>query len=236
MEVDSDEEDEEEAKQSAQPYMSLMRSLVESAPHKAKRRKLDHPSAENKEPSKPEPEPPAKNEDEDEEEGRDVDLVEEPEEDPADAAPEDLFDEDDDLDSSDPFEVHFANPGEEELQPRLKAIQESKWRMERVAGKSTRIFLNTPDVGAAEGKSLPAPVSGITDLKLKKRLQEAMATKHPKFDQVEQTIAPLLFNYQDILYCNRTVPGSQGIRRMACLHALNHVFKCVHHNTHMRSN
>jgi U3 small nucleolar RNA-associated protein 25 len=236
MEVDSDEEDEEEAKQSAQPYMSLMRSLVESAPHKAKRRKLDHPSAEDKQSSKPDPEPPAKNEDEDEEEGRDVDLVEEPEEDSADAAPEDLFDEDDDLDGSDPFEVHFANPSEEELQPRLKAIQESKWRIERVAAKSTRIFFNTPDLGGAEGKPLPAPVSGISDLKLKKRLQEAMATKHAKFDQVEQTIAPLLFNYQDILYCNRTVSGSQGIRRMACLHALNHIFKCVHHTTDVRSN
>ncbi|KAK4241334.1 hypothetical protein C8A03DRAFT_30551 [Achaetomium macrosporum] len=224
MEVDSDEEDEEQAKQPAQPYMSLMRSLVESAPHKAKRRKLDHAPSEHKETSQAEPVPePVK--DEEDEEDRDVDLVEEPEEDPADAPPEDLFDEDDDLDSSDPFEVHFADPKEEELQPRLKAIQAGKWRTERIATNSTRVFLNTPDAGDAEGKSLPAPMSAISDVKLKKRLQEAMTAKHSKFDQVEQTIAPHLFNYQDLLYCNRTVSGSQSIRRLACLHALNHIYK-----------
>ncbi|KAK4122331.1 DUF1253-domain-containing protein [Parathielavia appendiculata] len=225
IEVNSDEEDEEDPKQSAQPYMSLMRSLVESAPHKAKRRKLDHPQTEDKELSKLEPRPPVSSEDGDEVENRDVDAVEEPEEDPANAAPEDLFDEDDDLDSSDPFEVHFADPKAEELQPRLSAIQGGKWRMERIAAESTRVFLNTLDAGTSEGNPLPAPVSGLSDLKLKKRLQEAMTTKHPKFDQVEQTIAPLLFNYQDLLYCNRTVSGSQSIRRMACLHALNHIFK-----------
>lgn len=227
MEVDSDEEDEEETAQSGQPYMSLMRSLVESVPQ-AKRRKLDHTSAEDRGPeTAPEP---AKDEDD---EDRDVDLVDEPEEDPADAAPEDLFDEDDDLDSSDPFEVHFSEPKEDEVQPRLKAIQGGKWRMERVAAKSTRIFLNTPDTGATEGQSLPAPVSGISDLKLKKKLHESMEPKHPKFDPIEQTVAPALFNYQDLLYCNRTVVGSQGIRRMACLHALNHIFKCVALKTDM---
>lgn len=226
MEVDSDEEDEEEA-QSAQPYLSLMRSLVESAP-KAKRRKLDHASAEEQGPdsAKPETAPEVIGGKEDEEE-RDVDFVEEPEEDPTNAGPEDLFDEDDDLDISDPFELHFADPKEEVLRPRLEAIQGNKWRMKRIAANSTRIFFNTPDAGDAAAKPLPAPVSGISDLKLKKRLQEAMAPKHPKFDQIEQTVAPLLFNYQDVLYCNRTVAGSQGIRRMASLHALNHVFKWV---------
>ena len=223
MDVDSDEEDEEENQQPAQPYMNLMRSLVESAPPQAKRRKLDHPSADDTEAAKQE----AASEDEEDGAERDVDLVEEPEEDPADAAPEDLFDEDDDLESSDPFEVHFSDPKEQEVQPRVKAIQGGKWRVERVAAKSTRMFLSTPDVAGVEAQSLPAPVSGISDLKLKKKLQESMAPKHFKFDLVEQTIAPLLFNYQDILYCNRTVAGSQGARRMACLHALNHIFKCV---------
>lgn len=231
MHVDSEEDEEEEqVKPAAQPYMSLMRSLVESAPHKAKRRKLDHTPAADEGSSKPEAstEPPRNdgvNDEEDEE--RDVDRVEEPEEDPADAPPEDLFDEDDDLDSSDPFEVHFSDPKEDVVQPRLKAIQEGQWQMERIAAKSTRIYLNMPKTGDAEGRSLPAAVSGISDLKLKKRLHEAMAPKHSDFDEVQRTIAPLLFNYQDLLYCNRTVSASQSIRRMACLHAINHIFKRV---------
>lgn len=234
IDLDSDEDDEEEEKQTAQPYMSLMRSLVESAPHKAKRRKLDHSQAEDMEAPRAEATPePAQNEGEDEGVGgqRDVDLVEEPEESPADAAPEDLFDEDDDLDSSDPFEAHFTEPNVDEVQLRLRAIQASNWRMDRTLTKSTRVFLQTPDVESTDAKALLAPISAISELKLKKRLQESMAPKHAKLDQVEQTIAPLLFNYQDLLYCNRTVSESQGIRRMACLHALNHIFKCVHERT-----
>lgn len=218
MEVDSDEDDEDETQPPAQSYMSLMRSLVESAPT-AKRRKLDHTAAEDKALA------PVSADDDEAGEARDPDLVEEAEEDPADATPEDLFDEDDDLDSTDPFEVHFSEPNEEELQRRLSAIQDGKWRTERVAAKSSRIFLNTPDTGDTDAKTLPSAVSGISDLKLKKKLHESMEPKHPKFDQVEQTIAPLLFNYQDLLYCNRTVGGSEGVRRMTCLHALNHIFK-----------
>ncbi|GAB1313960.1 rRNA-binding ribosome biosynthesis protein utp25 [Madurella fahalii] len=227
VDVDSEDND-EETKPAAQPYLSLMRSLTESAPHKAKRRKLDHNPAADSEPSKQKaPTEPVEDEkrDPDEDEDRDVDLVEEPEEDPADAPPEDLFDEDDDLDSSDPFEVHFADPKEDVLQPRLKSIQEGRWDMERIAAKSTRIYLNTPKTGDSEIKSLPAAVSGISDLKLKKRLHEAMAAKHSSFNDVQRTIAPLLFNYQDLLYCNRTVAASQSIRRIACLHALNHIYK-----------
>ncbi|KAL2159732.1 hypothetical protein VTH06DRAFT_2301 [Thermothelomyces fergusii] len=228
MEVGSDEEDEDEVQQPAKPYMTLMRSLVESAP-KAKRRKLDHPSADSHdhESSKPEAAPePARRAEDDAGEEHDPDLVDEPEEDPSNLPPEDLFDEDDELDSTDPFEMHFADPKEEDVQPKLRAIKEGKWRTERVPSKSTRIFLSVPDTGdTATNKLLPAPVSGISDLKLKKRLHDVMAAKHPKLDQVEQTIAPLLFNYQDVLFCNRTVAGSQGIRRMAALHALNHVFK-----------
>lgn len=217
MEVDSDEEDDEETQAPTQSYMSLMRSLQESAPN-AKRRKLDHEgqgSAKDEE----------SDEDEDDDEDRDVDSVDEAEEDPADAGPEDLFDEDDDLDSTDPFELHFSEPKEEEVQPRLNAIKGGKWRTERVAGKSTRIYLNTPDTGNAEAKTLPAAVSGISDLKLKKKLHESMEPTHSKFDQIEQTVAPLLFNYQDLLYCNRTVANSESVKRMTCLHALNHIFK-----------
>ncbi|KAJ4306193.1 rRNA-binding ribosome biosynthesis protein utp25 [Collariella sp. IMI 366227] len=218
MEVDSDEEDEQEM-QTAQPYMSLMKSLVESNPHKAKRRKLDHSAGDEEFKSEPAPE------DEESDEDRDVDQVEEAEEDLEELQPEDLFDEDDDLDKSDPFEVHFSEPNEEEVQASVRAIQGSKWRMDRIPTKSTRVFLSTPDTGDDEAKTLPGPIKGISDLKLKKRLNEVMDSKHPKFDEVEQTIAPLLFNYQDLLHCNRTPASSDSVRRMAGLHALNHIFK-----------
>ncbi|KAK3327822.1 hypothetical protein B0T19DRAFT_174848 [Cercophora scortea] len=208
-----------------------MRSLAESAPNKSKRRKLDHSDDATQAPKSAKDDDGDDDDSEDEEAANsDVDLVEEPEENPADAnADEDLLDGDDDddddeLDTSDPFDTHFVAPDEEALQSRLRAIQMGKWRTNRVIEKSTRIQANLPDVEGLEGWSMPGPVSGIADLKLKQKLQESMA-KHAKFDAVEQTIAPLLFNYNDMLYCNRTVAGGASVRRMACLHAVNHIFK-----------
>ncbi|KAK3945936.1 hypothetical protein QBC46DRAFT_370373 [Diplogelasinospora grovesii] len=217
--------------------MSLMKSLAESRPRDAKRRKIDHgPSAEEKKEPQPQTAPDADDKDEDseddeDEEGvkKDLDEVDEPEEDPSNAPPEDLLDDEDDEepDAADPFDAHFDHPDEEALRPKLEAIQQGKWRNERVAAKSGRMFVQTPTVGDSESasSSLPASVSATTDLKLKKRLAEQMASKHAKLDPVEQTIAPLLFNYQDLLYCNRTVSSSESVRRMACLHAINHIFK-----------
>ncbi|KAK0728615.1 hypothetical protein B0T26DRAFT_636794 [Lasiosphaeria miniovina] len=228
--IDSDDDDDVQTGASGKPYLSLMQSLVESAPHKAKRRKLDHPSAEDRtEQPTPESAVNAAGEDDDEN-SEDVDRVEEAEEDPADVKPEDLFDYDDEeADAEDPFETHFVDLDQALLLPRLKAIQEDKWRTHRVVAKPMRTLIHTPGVGdpsdSGDSALLPRPVSGISGLKLKKKLSETMGPKHATFDPTEQTIAPLLFNYSDLLYCNRTVAGAESVRRMACLHALNHIFK-----------
>ncbi|KAK0635639.1 hypothetical protein B0T17DRAFT_612470 [Bombardia bombarda] len=230
-EMDSDDEDDEESAQNAQPYMSLMRSLVESAPHKAKRRKLDHSSTE--ESAKRSKTKPASNDvdmDGEPQDG-DADLVDEPEEAPEEidapeeVAPEDLFDLDDNLDTTDPFETHISAPDDAIVQPRLRAIKAGNWRTERVTSKGTRIQVNVPNVDGSDGWSMPAPVNGIADLKLKKKLDETLSKKHATFDLVEQTIAPFLFDYQDVLYCNRTVASADSARRITCLHALNHILK-----------
>lgn len=220
---ESAEEDEEEEAQSGQPYMTLLKSFQST--QKAKKRKLDH------QPEEEGPNKATKTEDDDNSDGEDdeevkedVDAVDEPEEDPQDAPLEDLFDEDDDLDDSDPFETHFAAPEESTFQTRIKAIQANKWRTDRIAQNSNRIYYNTPQTDDLAERKLPHAISGVADLKLKQRLAESMA-KHTEFDETEKTVAPLLFNYQDMLYCNRTVASSESIRRMACLHALNHVFK-----------
>ncbi|EAA32398.1 DUF1253-domain-containing protein [Neurospora crassa] len=219
---ESEEEDEEEDAQSGQPYMSLLKSFQSAT--KTKKRKLDHPEEEG--PNKVTKTKDDDNSDDEDNEKvtEDVDAVDEPEEDPQDAPLEDLFDEDDDLDDSDPFETHFTAPDEATFQARIKAIQANKWRTDRIAKNSNRIYYNTPETGDSAEQKLPHSISGVGDLKLKQRLAESMA-KHTEFDEAEKAVAPLLFNYQDMLYCNRSVASSESIRRMACLHALNHVFK-----------
>ena len=229
--IDSDDEDEDdEPAAPAQSYMSLMKSLSDSAPHKAKRRKLDHSTTEEK----PQIAAPAKDEqgsdseEDEDEEAKDIDMVDEQEETAGEVDVDELFDDEDEdeLDGSDPFDQHFDSPDSEAVSRKIKAIQQNKWRIERQVANGTRIQLNTPDVGESESR-LPQPVSGIADLKLKQKLRESLSDKRAKFDAVEQAIAPLLFNYHDMLYCNRTVAGAKSVRRMACLHALNHIFKYV---------
>lgn len=202
--------------------MSLLKSFQSAT--KTKKRKLDRPEEEG--PNKAtKTEGDDNSDDEDGEKvTEDVDAVDEPEEDPQDAPLEDLFDEDDDLDDSDPFETHFAAPDEATFQARIKAIQANKWRTDRIAKNSNRIYYNTPETGDSAEQKLPHSISGVGDLTLKQRLAESMA-KHTEFDEAEKAIAPFLFNHQDMLYCNRSVASSESVRRMACLHALNHVFK-----------
>lgn len=203
--------------------MSLLKSFQSAT--KSKKRKLEQTEEDGpNKATKTEDDDNSDYEDDEEEVKEDVDAVDEPEEDPQDAPLEDLFDEDDDLDNSDPFETHFAAPDEATFQARIKAVQANKWRTDRIAQSSNRIYYNTPQTDDLTERKLPHSVSGVADLKLKKKLAESMA-KHTEFDETEKAVAPLLFNYQDMLYCNRTVASSASIRRMACLHALNHVFK-----------
>lgn len=199
-----------------------MRSLAEDAPRNAKRRKLAHPETEETPQQQPQEEQAKEQQDGDA--NGDVDHVDEPEETPEDAPVEDLFDEDDDLDASDPFETHFANPDDNMIASRVKEIQQGQWKLNRVAQNPWRFFINTPGTGHSDVE-LPKPIGGPADLKLKKKLQESVLDKWTSFDQVEKLLAPVIFNNLDTLFCERTIANAADIRRMACVHALNHVFK-----------
>lgn len=219
-EATNSEDEEDGATSNARPYLSLMRSLAEGAP-KAKRRKLEHPTVGD------EPEQQIQEDGVDEESPDSVDPTEELEEedDDEETRPEDLFDEDDDLDSSDPFEVHFANPAEEGLSEKLKAIQDGQWQLTRVSSNPWRLFLNSPKTDAPINVALPKPNSGAVDLKLKRKLQEVAASQKPEFNALEGLLSSFMFNHLDTLFCERTVANSASLRWMASLHALNHVFK-----------
>lgn len=44
-------------------------------------------------------------------------------------------------------------------------------------------------------------------------------------DTLTSTLASSLSNYQDLLFCERTAGNAKDLRKVTCLHALNHVFK-----------
>ncbi|KAK2615116.1 hypothetical protein N8I77_001892 [Diaporthe amygdali] len=224
--VEDASEDETESKAAARPYMALIKSLTEdNAAPSAKRRKLDHETAQLE---RPKTHPEDDQADSQGEKVEDVDHVEEPEESPEEAIAEDAFDEDDEdeiADSSDPFQSHFAVPDEEIIARRLRAIEEAKWATKKVAIKGLRTVLSAPDTGDKNDElSAPARILSASDLNLKQKLAESMKEKR-KFDGLEQSLAPHVFGYRDLLFCQRSLNNGKSLRRLACLHALNHVFK-----------
>lgn len=200
-----------------------MQSLSKESevPH-SKRRKLDHQSEEAKSSTQPDQEETGMvNEDEE----RDIDHVEEPEEGPETEIVVDDDDDDDDIpDSSDPFETHFVNPDQDQLQIRLKGIQEDEWIQSYTEQHGWRLIRNLPG-NDPPGPALPTPIPGPSSLNLKSRLAEAARRKRPTFDKLEQVLYPLTFAYNDLLFCARTTKNAENLRRMACLHSVNHIFK-----------
>ncbi|KAL2071587.1 hypothetical protein VTL71DRAFT_12822 [Oculimacula yallundae] len=215
-EVESSDEEDEPAPV-VRSYASLMQGFTTEAAPQAKRRKLEHVS---------QPLPI----DEDEEQDLnanldDDDQVEEPEEGPETAIEGILEDEDEFEYSSDPFEAHFAVPDDNVLARRLKALELNQWSTQKILNP----ILGKAVVGLPEKEesktATPATISSSGDLKLKQKLAKAMAEQKPTFDPLEKAIAPLIFGYQDVFYCERNTTKSESLRRLTCLHAVNHVFK-----------
>ncbi|KAK5628603.1 hypothetical protein RRF57_004318 [Xylaria bambusicola] len=217
--------DVEETPAMTQPYIALMQSLEKDASSSvaptAKRRKLDHP------PPKQEVPPAAEGENGEvsDDEGHDVDHVEEPEEDPSNDVELENDDDDDTPDAEDPFETHFVNPDSNEYNIRLKGVTSNVHQTKQVEKNGWRIFRSTPGQTPDQTTQPPAIFSGPSSLKLKHRLIETSNKLCPSFDKLEQVLYPITFGYQDLLFCGRSATNSENLRRMTCLHAINHVFK-----------
>jgi U3 small nucleolar RNA-associated protein 25 len=216
---DSSEGEDADPLSTVRSYAALMQSLAaESVPH-PKRRKLEHVG---------EPKQLAVADDDlqNDANGEDADRVEEEEEGPETATDGLLEDDDEPEDSSDPFEAHFADPDDNVLAKRLKSVQKNQWTTRKAVLPSIgKAVISLPeDNGPSAATALPT-ISGPSELKLKQKLVAVMSKQRPNFDVLEKSAAPLIFNYQDILYCERTPASGESLRRLACLHAVNHVFK-----------
>jgi len=211
---DDDEEELESA--TVKPYNALLQAFQQSekdSKPQRKRRKLEHSRDMSEEMQEFSPEPEA--DDEDAEAGAiDAEEVE--------SEADEENDEDEDL--SDPFEVHFANPDENDLSRRLKAITDNEWSTKKMETEgSAKCILQIP--GAEGDAPSKRKIRTSKDLHLKNRLLENAEATFPRFSAVEQSILPAVFNYQSLLFGSRTVKNAPRMRQIACLHALNHMFK-----------
>lgn len=215
----SDDDDVVEAS-AVKPYAALLQSLTADSAPAAKRRKLDTSSGQQ-----------VVQDSEDEEEITNVDDVEEEEEGPE-TAVEGALDEDDDEDASDPFEANFANPDSNVLSRRLNNLKNGIWSPRKITVKNVgKAVVAIPEKEAPEQVTLPAAINSPAGLVLKKKLIDPVTKQRASFDPLEQNLAASIFNYRDILFCDRTAANAENIRRLTCLHAINHIFKYASHLT-----
>ncbi|KAF2280565.1 DUF1253-domain-containing protein [Westerdykella ornata] len=211
--VEQEDDEEDDAQPAISAYQTLLRSYhvshEGSRQHPRKRLKTTHERGEMSEGGEDEESDAARKQADEEDEEVAGEL-----------------DEGDDLDQDrrDPFVHHFADPDENELTKRLKAVAANQWSTERITvADGGKCLVQIPGEEANPPKR-PA-VTSTTDLNLKPRLQSKAKSVVGSFSSVEQAIAPSLYNYQDVLFGGRTVQNAGRLRQVTCLHALNHVFK-----------
>ena len=162
--------------------------------------------------------------------GEEVDTIEEPE-DREDSGAELLESDMDDADqlgeTHDPFMKHFGGPDDDKGQEqKILAVKESNWTtMESMKIQKWSCTLKIPRVPGSNPEPRSHTVSTLKELTLKQRLREPSGKLMPPLDELSGNLAFNLFNYRDILFPHRTLGNDEVLRKLACLHAINHVFK-----------
>lgn len=156
--------------------------------------------------------------------------IQEPE-DREDSGPELLESDMEDADQSgeyyDPFMKHFGNPDDDkELEQKIQAVKENNWStMELLKMQHWLYKLKIPQVSGSNPEPRSNTVSTLKELTLKRRLRESSGKLMPPMDKLSGSLAFNLFNYHDIFFPHRSLDNSEVLRKLACLHAINHVFK-----------
>jgi U3 small nucleolar RNA-associated protein 25 len=108
----------------------------------------------------------------------------------------------------------------------LKAVQKHQWTTQKMILPNCRkATASLPQSGDARVSSSFPTATGPGDLKLKKKLADIVAKQRPSFDSLESYLAPMIFSYQDVLFCERTTTNQESLHRLTCLHTVNHIFK-----------
>lgn len=156
----------------------------------------------------------------------DVDRAEEPE-DAEDSGTDDIT-ADDPEDEYDPFPRHLEDFEPNALEQKILAVKQNAWSSEKQNTKTQwSSTLKSPAVPGPKPElgSGSATVSTVEDLVLKQKLRGPAKARLASMDGLTGSLAYAIFHYRDVLFSHRTLENSTSIRKLACLHALNHVFK-----------
>ena len=140
---------------------------------------------------------------------------------------EDLAEDADDLqDDYDPFLKHFAPREDRELSQGIRDVKNDSWATKLSDSKLGGGFLmKVPKVSSSALVHGSSIVLNTDDLQLKQKLQEPAKKALSSLDRVTGSLASSIFNYRDVLFPQRTLRNAETLRRLTCLHALNHILK-----------
>ena len=165
-----------------------------------------------------------------EELGEEVDPIEEPEsrdDSGAEGLESDMEDADQLGENHDPFMKHFGRPDDDKgLEQKIQAVKENSWStMEPMRIQKWSYTLKILQVSGSDPEPCSHTVSALKELTLKQRLRESSGKLMPPMDKLSGNLAFNLFNYHDILFPHRTLDNNEILRKLTCLHAINHIFK-----------
>ncbi|TQS37740.1 hypothetical protein Golomagni_01774 [Golovinomyces magnicellulatus] len=209
----SSDDEEEESLSTSKSYSRLIQKFASEAPC-AKRRKTSH----SPHPDRTEDiENPLAN-------TNDREDVHDPEEDnESEIENSDESDEENqckDKNVSDPFSSHFDDSN----CLKIKLVTETEWVTKKlVISEEYRAIVTVLKNGSNSYQFRPVADAG--GLFLKKRLLDTFSKQRSSLDILEKNLASFMFNYQDILFCGRTPLNSEILRRLVCLHSVNHLLK-----------
>lgn len=202
-------ESEDVSKDIVKPYSTLLQSLsTDSGEPRRKKRKVEK----HEEPLEAEIS------------GNDIDRVEERED--VEDLDVDAQEADDLEDDYDPFLKHFAQHMDTELTQAIEDVKNGSWASRMSDSKlEGGCLMKIPMVSSsalAHGSSI---IPNIDGLQLKQKLLEPAKKALPSLDRTTGRLASSFFNYRDVFFPHRTLRNAETLRKLTCLHLLNHVFK-----------
>ena len=157
--------------------------------------------------------------------GNEADRVEEPE-DVEDVGVDDAEEAGDLEDDYEPFLRHFERHEDKELSQAIQDVKNGRWETRTSDSKLGGGYsMKVSQVSSSAVANGPSSISNTDALQLKQKLMEPAKKAVPSLDKVTGTLASSIFNYRDVLFPQRTLRNAETLRKLTCLHALNHVFK-----------
>lgn len=127
-------------------------------------------------------------------------------------------------DGKDPFSLHFSDETQDGFLNLIENITANEWRTEKSIGNSScSAQIKVPMLSDASAHVLPS--MSPDSFYLKERLKLTGTEILSAIEEPLRVACHPILNYRDVLFPLRSLENIDSIRKIVCLHSLNHIFK-----------